>query len=164
VRHNGGSVWFDELGWPWPKHPCYEEDSYGVLLRRRLEQLRATGTPLGYGIIVHASTTRIGPVGVVDVRRDDGRVIRAEFPNNIDFATLPGRLVTLEYERGRAIPSLVEITNLRNIVYIQIVEDATGTVIDEFPYPRRAEAEHRLRALDLQYPGQYRSSQVKRLE
>ena len=23
VRHNGGSVWFDELGWPWPKHPCY---------------------------------------------------------------------------------------------------------------------------------------------
>jgi hypothetical protein len=23
VRHNGGSVWFDELGWPWDKHPCY---------------------------------------------------------------------------------------------------------------------------------------------
>jgi hypothetical protein len=23
VRHNGGSVWFDDLGWPWPKHPCY---------------------------------------------------------------------------------------------------------------------------------------------
>lgn len=23
VRHNGGSVWFDELGWPWPIHPCF---------------------------------------------------------------------------------------------------------------------------------------------
>jgi hypothetical protein len=24
VQHNGGSVWFDELGPPWPKHPCSE--------------------------------------------------------------------------------------------------------------------------------------------
>ncbi len=23
VRNNGGSVWLDELGWPWPKHPCF---------------------------------------------------------------------------------------------------------------------------------------------
>ena len=25
IRHNGGSVWVDELGWPWPKHGCFEE-------------------------------------------------------------------------------------------------------------------------------------------
>lgn len=24
IRHNGGSVWLDELGQPWPKHPCYD--------------------------------------------------------------------------------------------------------------------------------------------
>ena len=24
VRHNGGSVWLDELGQPWPKHPCFD--------------------------------------------------------------------------------------------------------------------------------------------
>ena len=24
IRHNGGSVWIDELGWPWPKHPCFD--------------------------------------------------------------------------------------------------------------------------------------------
>lgn len=23
VRHNGGTVWFDELGKPWDKHPCF---------------------------------------------------------------------------------------------------------------------------------------------
>ena len=23
VRHNSGSVWFDSLGKPWPKHECY---------------------------------------------------------------------------------------------------------------------------------------------
>ena len=27
VRHNGGSVWFDELGPPWPVHPCFENDA-----------------------------------------------------------------------------------------------------------------------------------------
>ena len=25
IRHNGGSVWVDELGWPWPKHPCFDD-------------------------------------------------------------------------------------------------------------------------------------------
>jgi hypothetical protein len=27
IRHNGGSVWVDELGWPWPKHGCFDESS-----------------------------------------------------------------------------------------------------------------------------------------
>jgi len=25
IRHNGGSVWVDELGWPWPKHGCFDQ-------------------------------------------------------------------------------------------------------------------------------------------
>ena len=24
VHHNGGRVWLDELGWPWPKHSCFD--------------------------------------------------------------------------------------------------------------------------------------------
>lgn len=28
VRHNGGSVWLDELGPPWPKHGCFNEEAY----------------------------------------------------------------------------------------------------------------------------------------
>jgi YgiT-type zinc finger domain-containing protein len=27
VRHNRGSVWFDYLGQPWPKHPCFDDDA-----------------------------------------------------------------------------------------------------------------------------------------
>lgn len=26
VRNNGGSVWVDELGWPWPEHPCFQSN------------------------------------------------------------------------------------------------------------------------------------------
>ena len=25
VRHNGGAVWFEELGQPWAKHPCFDQ-------------------------------------------------------------------------------------------------------------------------------------------
>lgn len=24
IRHNGGAVWLDDLGWPWPVHGCFE--------------------------------------------------------------------------------------------------------------------------------------------
>jgi len=47
VRHNGGSVWFDELGPPWPKHGCFDEYrkkdgmafSYGGCSRHLIEFL-----------------------------------------------------------------------------------------------------------------------------
>jgi hypothetical protein len=29
VRHNGGSVWFDYLGDPWLKHPCFDDPAAG---------------------------------------------------------------------------------------------------------------------------------------
>lgn len=28
VEHNGGSVWFDELGPPWPKHGCFDSQTH----------------------------------------------------------------------------------------------------------------------------------------
>ena len=34
VEHNGGSVWLDALGPPWPKHPCFDENAR-ILLRER---------------------------------------------------------------------------------------------------------------------------------
>lgn len=27
LRHNGGSVWLDDIPWPWPKHSCFEDQS-----------------------------------------------------------------------------------------------------------------------------------------
>jgi hypothetical protein len=27
IRHNDGSLWVDELGWPWPKHACFADAS-----------------------------------------------------------------------------------------------------------------------------------------
>lgn len=33
IQHNGGSVWVDELGWPWPKHACFDAWDGGKSLR-----------------------------------------------------------------------------------------------------------------------------------
>jgi hypothetical protein len=32
IRHNGGSAWFEELGWPWEKHPCFVRDAEASLI------------------------------------------------------------------------------------------------------------------------------------
>ena len=33
IRHNGGSVWVNDLGWPWPKHPCFDSMPEAAPLR-----------------------------------------------------------------------------------------------------------------------------------
>lgn len=42
VRHNGGSVWLDEIGVPWPKHACFDDpdDRAAPALQRWIDALR----------------------------------------------------------------------------------------------------------------------------
>jgi hypothetical protein len=164
VRHNGGMVWFDELGWPWPKHGCFVQDRYSAQLRRVMEQIRQKGIQPDLGVILEAETSRVGPLGRILVRRTDGSRVTLQYPNNVDFTTLPGQLVVLGFENGIIVPTLVVLGELRPFVYLQIIENATNRVVDEFSFPRKVEAEQSLRALELQCPGQYRLAPIKRLE
>ncbi len=47
IRHNGGSVWVDELGWPWPKHACFDDPEP---FRRLRDSSRILSSPIG-GVI-----------------------------------------------------------------------------------------------------------------
>jgi len=42
VRHNGGCVWLDSLGKPWPKHPCFDDPDEIVFstTKKELEKTR----------------------------------------------------------------------------------------------------------------------------
>lgn len=52
--YRGGAVWFDEMGWPWPKHECFADDmdngdirvaiSFVQLASIAKERVRATGS------------------------------------------------------------------------------------------------------------------------
>ena len=39
IRHNGGSVWLDQLGQPWPRHGCFLEDENATAFFRLLEKI-----------------------------------------------------------------------------------------------------------------------------
>jgi hypothetical protein len=95
VRHNGGSVWFDELGPPWEKHPCFDDDATATVIR---SALRAAPPDAALGIVLETASERGGVWGRVVVRCSDGTVIDERLP----FAHLrPGRAVIVRRETGR---------------------------------------------------------------
>jgi hypothetical protein len=106
VRHNGGSVWFDELGPPWDKHACFDDDSYGVSLRRSVGHTAGepSGGPL-FGVVLETVRQGVNPSGRVVVRCSDGSVIDRILPH----ALLPvGQLVLVRWENG--VPTLIPVT------------------------------------------------------
>lgn len=55
VRHNGGSVWLDDLGWPWPKHHCFCDDISSDAFHKTIEASHSTSEVIvknNIGVIV----------------------------------------------------------------------------------------------------------------
>jgi hypothetical protein len=101
VRYNGGSVWFDSLGKPWPKHACFPQDAGGVRLHTRLAEPVEQGTRL-FGVVTATEVTRLGEAGRIAFRCSDGREVEGEYETTLDFTQLPGSLVVLnEREPGQ---------------------------------------------------------------
>lgn len=69
IRHNGGSLWVDDLGWPWPKHPCLESDPENAPIWRALLLGIDCGThDRGCDLICHhVSGLDISEIGVVSL-------------------------------------------------------------------------------------------------
>ena len=165
VRHNGGSVWFDELGHPWPKHECFDEDRYGIQLRRLLTEHLTTTSGQVFGVVIETETTRPGEGGRIVVRCCDGTMIDQEFDMKANLSLLLGRLVVVvNGEQGELSLRFVNPAQPRLIAYLQIIENGTARIVEEFAYKRKAEAEQRLLALQAQYPGSYRLEIDKRYE
>lgn len=77
LRHNGGSVWLDALGWPWPKHLHSTDDDLATTRARRMvEKLRHAGTRADLGVILEAETSWVGPMGQIEVRAGNGAILR----------------------------------------------------------------------------------------
>ncbi len=102
VRHNGGSVWFDNLGKPWPKHTCFFDDGFGLQLRTRLTH-PSEGTIVSlFGVVIETVVTKPGEAGRIVVQCSDGKVIDTEFNTKSNLTTYPGSLVVVEEsEMGR---------------------------------------------------------------
>lgn len=102
VRHNGGSVWLDKLGQPWPKHECFDNDGYTISLQQSLtEQLRVSSAPV-FGIIIETELITPGIKNRIVIRCSDGSIIDREFRTRQDQASVAGTLVLVNRkEDGR---------------------------------------------------------------
>lgn len=93
VRHNGGSVWFDELGPPWDKHGCFDDDSGGRTLRTQLRSSSRSGAALVFGVVLEIKRSLGSDSGWIVARCSDGTVVERWFPN----ARIPvGQLLIVE--------------------------------------------------------------------
>jgi hypothetical protein len=96
VRHNGGSVWFDDLGQPWPKHACFEEQNSSTHLREVLyEQLQMVAKPV-FGVVIETVVIDPGKSGRMVVRCSDGLIIEDVFETELNLNAFVGALVIIE--------------------------------------------------------------------
>ena len=91
IRHNGGCVWVDELGWPWPKHGCFAAAGAPRLLDSVGGPAPHSSAP-DLAIVVHAS---LSPSGISDlfVKRTHNRFSKIRV--RADCTRLVGELIAL---------------------------------------------------------------------
>jgi hypothetical protein len=98
IRHNGGSFWVDELGWPWPKHPCYydEDDCHARFVTWATPTSNRKNLRLG--IVLSYRTVPRSNEAILEIRLDDESrcsVVLARCPKQPEML---GTLVLLSVE------------------------------------------------------------------
>jgi hypothetical protein len=76
VRHNGGSAWFDDLGRPWLKHPCFDEPAPVADLRRALRATLSAGRGACFGVVVSVTVEGDPHAPRFDIRWSGGTTTR----------------------------------------------------------------------------------------
>jgi hypothetical protein len=95
IRHNGGSVWVDALGWPWPKHPCFDSDlSTGLHLRMLILSSAALRSPTA-GVVVRVQHIQGSGECYATVAQPDCKTEIWHVLHILDPASLLGALVVV---------------------------------------------------------------------
>lgn len=93
VRHNGGSVWFDALGQPWPIHSCFDSGPVVATVRTRLADRELGRRVVMVGVFVETVVTHPGNGGDVVVAFGDDEMFEENIVASADLTKLPGELV-----------------------------------------------------------------------
>jgi hypothetical protein len=103
VRHNGGSVWFDELGWPWPKHACFDDPpsrvpGSAVDLATRLREAATEHHDILLGVLIEGCKQAPLALRMFRMHCSDGRVRTVFLPPQWLAETLVGRFVAVSLD------------------------------------------------------------------
>lgn len=96
VRHNGGSVWFDSLGQPWPKHPCMATEPDMAWIQTRFADDLEPGNRMVFGVVREARVTDPGINAFFVIACSDGTVIEDQLVFTRNPCEAVGGLVKLE--------------------------------------------------------------------
>ena len=96
VRHNGGSVWLDELGSPWPKHGCFNVTYAGLKITTNIVDENSR-----LGVVTETEVLEPGVTGRIAIRCNDGSIIDSIFETNWDLVKLVGTLVAIHRAENR---------------------------------------------------------------
>lgn len=120
VRHNGGCAWFDALGKPWPKHPCFDtvegqpqrsshESSYNrskfdlncteETFRRILPHGVADDCLGNIGVIISSTFSERSFWDVIEVATLNGGSATAEAYSSMNTMDVIGELVWLDFKK-----------------------------------------------------------------
>jgi hypothetical protein len=98
IRHNGGSVWVNDLGWPWPKHGCFDQSSEPAasFSTWSAKASRLTNPKLGVIIRLRSDVRRAEPW--LDIRLADSSEASLTLRWTPPDASLLGTLIILSEE------------------------------------------------------------------
>lgn len=105
VRHNGGSVWFDELGPPWPKHKCMDRDaaSVGVALN---SVTTTQSSEFMLGLATRVSTKSAYSLKINIICEDESEVVVTTYHTK-KVKEIAGELVLISLSRRQVVWSNV---------------------------------------------------------
>lgn len=75
VRHNGGSVWFDELGWPWPKHACFDQPASPIASLLSISKVRKELRDAKLGVIYVNNSPESDPFPRIEIQLQDQTLV-----------------------------------------------------------------------------------------
>jgi hypothetical protein len=98
IRHNGGSVWLDDLGWPWPKHPCFDKPETATRRFSTWAPKAAVLRSRELGIIVGITSDPRFAEPRLQIRLTDGAAVSLILRWTPSDCSLLGALVMLSVE------------------------------------------------------------------
>ncbi len=100
VRYNGGSAWFDELGWPWPKHACFcdePEPPWYPFVKGYEYNESKSGTPPVIATIKRAHRDKVGILHLAIDGGSDKRLLVTIEQCNVVF--VPRTPVIIDWQK-----------------------------------------------------------------
>jgi hypothetical protein len=115
IRHNGGSVWIDELGYPWTKHPCMDNSGWkdiNILLKAEIQHMT-------FGLCIK--------VKVVEIKKDNFLTYVA-----VLFSDKTTKIFCLEYNARRLLSHIVSIgKNKKNTTVVYSPDSISYVVLND---------------------------------